>query len=192
MSNPEYDLRWPTRLSDEDRQQLLSLYDEVARWSLAGEVERNIIDTEAESLEQGHLHVLTVYDIDGLAGSIVFQPHTLQSRKHVVHARRAVIAQRAQGKLLHQAMAECIRKLLTLGFEIVTCDVAADSPVEMWKSLGFKEYGILPDYVRRDGRSFDGHFLYLRLTPFDESSSAAGHDFGRIDQQSNGFGTRRR
>jgi hypothetical protein len=34
----------------------------------------------------------------------------------------------------------------------------------LWKSLGFKEYGILPDYARRHGRSVDGHFLYLHLT----------------------------
>ena len=82
------------------------------RWSLAGGVERNTIDAEAESLAQGRIHILMVHDIDVLAGSIVFQPHTLQSRKHVVHARRAVIAPRAQGKLLHLAVAECIRKLL--------------------------------------------------------------------------------
>lgn len=30
MSNREYDLRWPTRLYEDDRQQLLSLCDEVA------------------------------------------------------------------------------------------------------------------------------------------------------------------
>jgi hypothetical protein len=76
MTIGDYDLRWPTRLSDEDRQQLLVLYDGVARWSLAGEVDQSVIDVEAESLEAGHIHILLVYDIDGLAGSIVFQPHT--------------------------------------------------------------------------------------------------------------------
>jgi L-amino acid N-acyltransferase YncA len=56
-----------------------------------------------------------------------------------------------------------VNKAVALGAEVVTCDVAADGPVDLWKSLGFKEYGILPDYARRHGRSLDGHFLYLRL-----------------------------
>ena len=94
MSNREYDLRWPTRLSDEDRQQLLSLYDEVARWSLAGEVEPNVIDTEAESLEQGHIHVLTVYDMDGLAGVSSFS-HTHCNHESMLYTRDEPLSRNA-------------------------------------------------------------------------------------------------
>jgi predicted GNAT superfamily acetyltransferase len=168
----KYELCWPTHLSENDRQQLLALYDEVARHeathgytgSLTNQVGRSIVDADAESLAQGRAHMLLARDGDGLAGSVVFERYTSQARKHTLYAKRAVIARRARGEFLHQAAAEVVNKAVALGAEVVTCDVAADGPVELWKSLGFKEYGILPDYARRHGRSLDGHFLYLRLT----------------------------
>jgi L-amino acid N-acyltransferase YncA len=173
MKNHKFELYWPTELSEDDRQQLLCLYDEVARHeathgyagSIANDAGRSIVDADAESLAKGHTYMLLVRDNDGLVGSLIFEPYTSQSRKHTIYAKRAVIARRARGKLLHQAVAHALNKAVELGADVLTCDVAADGPVELWKSFGFKEYGILPDYARRHGRSLDGHFLYLRLTP---------------------------
>jgi hypothetical protein len=170
--NQLYELYWPTHLSEEERRDLLSLYDEVARHeathgyagSLANDVGRSLVDADAESLAAGRVHMLLARDVHGLAGSLILEQYTSQARKHTINAKRAVITRRARGKLLHQAAAEVLTKLVALGVEVVTCDVAADGPVELWKSLGFKEYGVLPDYARRHGRSLDGHFLYLRLT----------------------------
>jgi predicted GNAT superfamily acetyltransferase len=170
--NQRFELYWPTHLSEDERQQLLALYDEVARHeathgyagSLTNEVGRSIVDADAESLAQGRTRMLLARDIHGLAASLILEQYTSQSRQHTMNAKRAVIARRARGKLLHQAAAEALNKAAALGVEVVTCDVAADGPVELWKSLGFKEYGILPDYARRHGRSVDGHFLYLHLT----------------------------
>jgi predicted GNAT superfamily acetyltransferase len=163
-----FELYWPTHLSEAERRDLLSLYDEVARHeethgyagSLTNEVGRNIVDADAEALAEGRIHMLLARDVDGLAGSLILEQCTSQSRKHTMNAKRAVIARRARGKLLDQAVAEAVNKAVALGVEVVTCDVAADGPVELWKSLGFKEYGVLPDYARRHGRSLDGHFLY--------------------------------
>jgi hypothetical protein len=168
----EFELYWPTHLSEDERRDLLSLYDEVARHeathgyagSLANEVGRSIVDADTKALATGRIHMLLARDVDGLAGSLILEQYTSQSRKHTMNAKRAVIARRARGKLLHQAAAEAINKAAVLGVDVVTCDVAADGPVELWKSLGFKEYGVMPDYARRNGRSLDGHFLYLRLT----------------------------
>jgi predicted GNAT family N-acyltransferase len=182
MKNMEYELYWPTSLSEDERQQLLALYDEVARHeathgytgSLKNDAGRAIVDTDAESLARGHIHMLLVRDADGLVGSLILEPYTSQSRKHTVYAKRAVIARRARGKFLHHAAREVVDKAVALGAQVVTCEVAADGPLELWRSLGFKEYGILPDYARRHGRSLAGHFLYLRLTPPGKSSSAAG------------------
>jgi L-amino acid N-acyltransferase YncA len=162
---------WPTRLSEENRRQLLALYDEVARHeathgytgSLANELGQSIVDADAESLAKGQIYMLLARDADGLVGSLVLEPYRSQSRKHTWYAKRAVIARRARGRFFHQAAAEAVNRAVALGAEVVTCDVAADGPVELWKSLGFKEYGLLPDYARRHGRSLDGHFLYLRL-----------------------------
>ena len=173
MKSAEYEMYWPTDLSESERRQLLALYDEVARneathgyaGPLANEVGRSIVDADAESLASGCIYMLLVRDVDGLVGSLILEPYASQSRNHTMHAKRAVIARRARGRFFRQAVAEAVNKLKALGAEVLTCDVAADGPVELWKSLGFKEYGVLPDYARRQGRSLDGHFLYLRLTP---------------------------
>ena len=166
------ELYWPTNLSEDESRDLLSLYDEVARHeathgyagSLTNDVGRSIVDADAEALTKGRIHMLLARDIHGLAGSLVLEQYTSQSRKHTMNAKRAVIARRARGMLLHQAAAEALSKAVALGVEVLTCDVAADGPIELWKSLGFKEYGVLPDYARRHGRPLDGYFLYLRLT----------------------------
>lgn len=170
--NQRFELYWPTHLSEDERRDLLSLYDEVARHEathgytgpLTNDVGRNIVDADAESLAQGRTRMLLASDVHGLAASLILEQYTSQSRKHTMNAKRAVIARRARGKLLHRAAAEVLTKAVALGVEVVTCDVAADGPVELWKSLGFKEYGVLPDYARRHGRSLDGYFLYLSLT----------------------------
>jgi hypothetical protein len=172
VEDQRFELYWPTHLSEDERQQLLALYDEVARHEathgyagpLANDVGRSMVDSDAESLAQGRTRMLLARDIHGLAASLILEQYTSQSRKHTMNAKRAVIARRARGMLLHQAAAETLSKAVALGVDVVTCDVAADGPVELWKSLGFREYGLLPDYARRHGRSLDGHFLYLPLT----------------------------
>jgi hypothetical protein len=182
MKYQEHEMYWPTHLSEDDRQQLVSLYDEVARHeathgyagSLANDVGRSIVDADAESLASGRIYMLLVRDFEGLAGSLIFEPYTSHSRKHTINAKRAVIARRARGKIFHQAAAEALNKAVALGAEIVTCDVAADGPVELWKSMGFKQYGVLPDYARRHGRPVEGYFLYLCLTSTRKCSTADG------------------
>lgn len=70
--------------------------------------------------------MLLARDVHGLAGSLMLEQYTSQSRKHTMNAKHAVIARRARGKLFHQAAAEAVYKAVALGVEVVTCDVAAD------------------------------------------------------------------
>jgi hypothetical protein len=112
--NQRFELYWPTHLSEDERQQLLNLYDQIARHeatpgyavSLDNDVGRSIVDADAESLAKGRIHMLLARDVDGLAGSLILEPYTSQSRMHTMNAKRAVIARRARGKLLHHAAAE--------------------------------------------------------------------------------------
>lgn len=166
-----YELYWPTELSDTERQELLSLYDEVARHeathgftgSIANEVGRRIVDTDAESLAAGQILMLLARDSDGIVGSLILQPYTSQARKHTVNAKRAVVARRARGTIFPLMVDAAIQRAVAVGAEVVTCDVASDGPLGLWKSLGFIEYGVMPDYARRHGKSLDGYFLHMRL-----------------------------
>lgn len=164
-------LYWPTELSESERHELLGLYDEVARHegthgysgSIADTVGRAIVDDDADALAGGQIHILLARDADGLVGSLILQPFVSQARRHTVNAKRAVVARRARGTFFPLMFREAVRKSVAIGAEIVTLDVAADGPVALWKSLGFQQYGVLPDYARRDGKPVEGYFLYLRL-----------------------------
>ena len=108
MKKQEREFDWPTYLSEDDRQQLQTLYDEVARHeathgyagSLANEIGRSIVDAEADALAKGQIHMLLARDVDGLAGSLILEPYKSHSRKHTLYAKRAVIARRARGTFL--------------------------------------------------------------------------------------------
>lgn len=171
VTGTDYELYWPTYLSKAERQDLLSLYDEVARnesthgytGSIANEIGRTMVDSEAEALGARQIHMLLARDADGLVGSLILQPYVSDARGHTVNSKKAVVARRARGTFFPLMFDEAVRKSVALGAEIATLDVAEDGPVKLWKSLGFKEYGVLDDYARRNGQSLRGYFLYLIL-----------------------------
>lgn len=167
----EYQLYWPTELSEVERLELLALYDEVARHEgthgyagpITNDLGRGLVDDDAEALVNGSIHMLLARDADGLVGSLILQPYVSHARRHTIHAKRAVVARRARGTFFPLMALEAMQKCVDIGAEIATLDVAADGPVKLWKSLGFEQYGMMPDYARRNGQSLDGYFLYMRL-----------------------------
>lgn len=167
----EYELYWPTELSETECEQLLALYDEVARneathgftGSITNEIGRGIVRAEAESLAAGQILMLLARDSEGIVGSLVLQPYTSQARKHTLAAKRAVVARRSRGTFFSRMVDTALERAAAIGAEVITCDVAEDGPVRLWKSLGFIEYGVMPDYARRHGKSLVGYFLYLPL-----------------------------
>jgi hypothetical protein len=171
LNGRNYELYWPAALSESERAELLNLYDEVARHegthgysgSISNEMGRRIVDAEAESLASGQIYMLLVRDVDGLVGSFIMQPYVSEARGHTINSKKAVVARRARGVFVPLMFGEGVRKAVSLGAEVVTLDVAEDGPVKLWKSLGFKEYGVLDDYARRHGKSLKGYFLYLNL-----------------------------
>lgn len=171
VNDTQYVLYWPTTLSEVDRHELLSLYDEVARHesthgytgSIANDLGRSMVDAEAESVATGQIHMLLARDADGLVGSLILQPYVSDARGHTVNSKKAVVARRARGIFAPLMFDEAIRKAVSIGAEVATLDVAEDGPVQLWKSMGFKEYGVLDDYARRNGKSLKGYFLYLNL-----------------------------
>ncbi|AQT80201.1 hypothetical protein B1R94_14420 [Mycolicibacterium litorale] len=173
VNDIEYVLYWPTELSNAERGELLALYDEVARHEathgysgpIADGVGRDLVAADAESLSKGQIRMLLVRDDVGLAGCMTLQLATSPARQHVVHSRRAAVARRSRGGLSPVMAREAIARAVAGGAEVATCEVAADGPVELWKSMGMTEYGVMPDYARRNGRSLDGYFLYMTLPP---------------------------
>lgn len=171
VNGQEYQLYWPTELSEADRCELLALYDDVARHegthgyagSIDNHIGRGLVDDDARALANGAIHMLLARDAAGLVGSMILHPYASHARRHTVNARRAVVARRARGTFFPMMVREAIDKCLEIGAEIATLDVAADGPVKLWKSIGFEQYGVLPDYARRNGTPIEGYFLAMRI-----------------------------
>lgn len=175
----DYIYEWPRQLTESDKTGLLALYDEVARHegtlgfygSLQGETGRRLVDSYAAALAGGGIHVLIVRDRNGEVGTLTLEQPSLHARRHIVDLKRCVVARRSRGKFLLEGWAQAKRRARELGGRVLTLEVRADGPVDLWKSLGFQEYGYLPDYARRDGRSIPGHYLYYEITDLDEEQS---------------------
>lgn len=61
-----------------------------------------------------------------------------------------------------QTLPAFLSKCRELGVELVLLDVREGSAAEqVWKHMGFKVYGVLPDYSRVDGKSFAGVYMYM-------------------------------
>ena len=175
-----YTYAWPGALTDEDKKGLLALYDDVARHEgtlgFYGELDtdegRSLVDSYASALESGAIHVLVVRDPEGIVGTLTLEQPALHARRHIVDLKRCVIARRSRGQFLLDGWSEAKKRAYSLGGRVLTLEVREDGPVDLWKSMGFQEYGFLPDYARRDGSPVAGHYLYYEISTLDEENFA--------------------
>jgi RimJ/RimL family protein N-acetyltransferase len=114
-------------------------------------------------LRAGRCHLLIAEDDE----KFVFQSTVIQSgspnNRHMAGIFRSMVepSERGQG-MIWQAMPVYIAKFQELGVETVWLDVRAGCPAEKaWKHIGFKQFGVLPDYSRVNGQSYDGVYLYI-------------------------------
>ncbi len=174
----DYTFDWPQALTDPDKDGLLALYDEVARnegtlgfyGQLHNDEGRRLVDSYARALAAGGIHILIVRDAEGVVGTLTLEQPALHARRHIVDLKRCVIARRSRGKFLWDGWLEAKAKAQQLGGDVLTMEVRDDGPLDLWKSIGFQEYGVLPDYARREGTSITGHYLFYEISPLEEYS----------------------
>ncbi|MFJ9470664.1 GNAT family N-acetyltransferase [Streptomyces caniferus] len=85
------------------------------------------------------------------------------NRQHADLEKLAVASEahgRGVGRSLTRALVEDARDA---GVEVLTLDARADNTraLELYRSLGFREYGRLPDFVAMGGRHYDKVFYML-------------------------------
>lgn len=117
-------------------------------------------------LSKGACHLLIARSDDQqIIGMIVLAPQALPARRHIAELRRCVIDPAFRGRFLLRGWACILHKAEQLRCDMLILDVRGDGKAEqLWRRLGFVEYGRLDDYARVRGRVITGYFMraYLR------------------------------
>ncbi len=176
---------WPRQLSHKDMLEIVDLMNAVAvREHTLGFFEplsqedglALMRDYDAQ-LRRGELELLAVRADDGdrrIVGMLTLERAHLPARRHVIDMRRCVIAPESRGQFLLQGWEQALYRVRDLGCEVITLEVRDDGPFELWRRIGFRDYGVLPDYARHDGAPVTGYFMYARCSEVLEHFATTG------------------
>lgn len=160
---------WPRKLSKKDMREMVALMNEVAVnehtlgffTPLSEEDGLALMRAFDADLRKGVLEVLLARDDEQtIVGMVTLARAPLPARRHVVDMRRCVIAPAYRGQFLLEGWEQALRRLGEMGCDVITLEVRDDGPTELWRRLGFRVHGVLPDYARQDGESVTGYFMY--------------------------------
>lgn len=181
---------WPRRLSMKDRHDVIRLMNAVAvRETTLGFHEELSMDAGLalmedfdEDLRRGRVEFLAVRtDDDTIVGMVTLAQAALPARRHIVEMRRCVVDPSYRGSFLLRGWEHAVARVREIGGEIITLEVRADGPEELWRRLGFQSYGLLPDYARVRGNSIVGHYMYAVRAEIEDHFRTTGswvHDIG--------------
>lgn len=129
----------------------------------------------AEAVARGAKHLLIFRTPDQkIIGHVLFAQNYLPNCRHIGEVSRVFIDPEHRGvHIITLGLGEVVEKADALGIEIIQLDVRAHTPIHrLWQGLGFVAIGIMKDYARVNGQSFDGCFMYQRVTELRRRWSA--------------------
>lgn len=114
------------------------------------------------AVRAGRSHLLLVEDDERAVAQCVLVPNGSPNNRHVGWIVRTMVApEMRRTGVVRLGMAHVARRCEPLGIEVLCIDVRAGTPAEMiWRHLGFQVIGVLPDYARLHGKSYDGLYMY--------------------------------
>jgi ribosomal protein S18 acetylase RimI-like enzyme len=117
-----------------------------------------------KDVESRHRYVLVAYKDDAIVGQLILTPNSSPNHQHIVELTRGTIDPSFRGGgLALRAFQEIAIKCEELNREVICLDVRAGTHAALWwQHFGFKQYGLLVDYSRADGKRYQG--LYLTQT----------------------------
>ena len=160
---------WPSSLSLHDMEQMVQLMNTVAiRETTLGfhepldmSVGIALIESMQADVKKGAIYLLIARDdLQKIVGMIVLAPQSLPARRHIVELRRCVIDPAYRGQFLVDGWELTLAKVQQLNCDMMILDVRSDGKAEqLWRRLGFQEYGRMEDYARIRGRIITGYSL---------------------------------
>ncbi|CAN0620811.1 putative acetyltransferase, GNAT family [Burkholderia multivorans] len=161
---------WPSSLSRQDMSDLVDLMNTVStRETTLGFYEPIAEATGLAMMEAldadirgGALNLLIARDAPGerIVGMLILARQTLPARRHIVEMKRCVIEPAYRGRFVPDGWRLALERVQEMGCDMIVIDVRSDGKAEqLWRRLGFVEYGRLDDYARVNGRVITGYFL---------------------------------
>lgn len=117
----------------------------------------------ADAVASGAKHLLIFRTSEQkIIGHVLFTQNHLPNCRHIGEVSRVFIDPEHRGvHIITHGLGQVLDKAEELGVETVQLDVRAHTPIHrLWQSLGFVPIGIMKDYARVSGQSFDGCFMY--------------------------------
>lgn len=165
---------WPARVDESTQTELADLMNRVllreTTIGFPGPLPRDealgLMKQTAEAVASGAKHLLIFRTPENkIIGHVLFTQNHLPNCRHIGEVSRVFIDPEHRGvHIITLGLGEVIEKAEALGIEIIQLDVRAHTPIHrLWQSLGFVAIGIMKDYARVNGQSFDGCFMYQRV-----------------------------
>ena len=92
---------------------------------------------------------------------VVLTINGMTNCRHRAELSKGVVHPNFRGRNLVQvAFREVVRRSEQLSIEQLVLDVREGSRAHLlWRRFGFESFGVMPDYARVDGTSYNGHFM---------------------------------
>lgn len=174
---------WPTRVDASMQADLADLMNRVllreTTIGFPGPLPRAdalaVMKQTADAVARGAKHLLIFRTPENkIIGHVLFTRNPLPNCLHIGEVSRVFIDPEHRGvHIIILGLGAIVEKAEALGIEIIQIDVRAHTPIHrLWQSLGFVAIGIMEDYARVDGQSFDGCFMYQRVAELRRRWSA--------------------
>lgn len=134
-----------------------------------------LMNQTADAVAKGAKHLLIFRTPQNkIIGHVLFTQNPLPNCIHIGEVSRVFIDPDHRGvHIITLGLGEIIEKADALGVETIQLDVRAHTPIHrLWQSLGFVAIGIMKDYARVNGQTFDGCFMYQRVAELRRRWSA--------------------
>jgi ribosomal protein S18 acetylase RimI-like enzyme len=174
---------WASSLRRQDMHEMVALMNAVAVRETTLGFEQPLGEAEGLALMQaldadlrrGASELLLARAAGGrIVGMLTLARQVLPARRHIIEMRRCVIDPEHRGQFLLQGWEHAVARACALGCEVIVLEVRSDGPEPLWRRLGFREYGRLPDYARVRGEPVLGHFMYARIEDLLAHHETAG------------------
>ena len=121
----------------------------------------------ARAVASGDKHVLLFRDIDNkVVGHVLLTPNALPNCRHIGEISRTFVDADYRGvSVIRMGLRSVLDRADLLGIETIQLDVRAGTRIaKLWQALGYEVIGTMRDYARVDGESFDGLFMYQKVS----------------------------
>lgn len=170
------DIYWPDRVPVELQRDILKMMNIIIEKEntigfpkpLTEEEGLALLGELAKSVENGSKRLMLLYrrDTKELVGHLILTRHTLPNCRHIAECSRVFVIPEFRGiSSIRQGTCEMLRECTRMGVDVVTLDVRAHTRIhKLWVSIGFETIGIMKDYARVNGESYDGCFMYQQVS----------------------------